>query len=310
MRPWLLLSGCLLLGLLLPAVAGAASPRPAAQRSFTLGVLPYLIPRNMAQTYGPAVADINRVTGLDLRLRTTSNFPRFADNLRSQQYDFVIVQPFDFIAAVDELNYRPLARISIQLESILVVAEDSPWQTLRDLKGKVIAMAPKSAATSRMGRVLLKEGGLIPGKDVTIQYLNSHDSCLQEVLNRRADACMTGPPPMRLFEKRTGVQMRILAKAPTIPHIALLAHSRVDADIAAEVQKVVTSWVDSGEGRAILKKMAFPGWIPAKVEDYEDVRRILEIDRAMQDKQSRLQVHRQAHRVVTLLSAGHRANPG
>jgi ABC-type phosphate/phosphonate transport system substrate-binding protein len=303
-----LLSGYLLLILLLPVVAGAAPPQQATQRSFTLGVLPYLIPRNMAQTYGPAVADINRQTGLNIHLRTTSNFPRFADNLRSQQYDFVVVQPFDFIAAVDELNYRPLARISIYLESILVVAKESPLHTLQDLKGKVIAMAPKPAATSRMGRVLLKESGLIPGKDVTIQYLNSHDSCLQEVLNRRADACMTGPPPMRLFAKRTGVQMRILAKAPSIPHIALLAHSRVDAVSAGEVQKVVTSWMDNREGRAILKKMAFPGWIPAQVEDYQDVRRILEIDQALQKKQSSLRELHHTPRSLSLLVTGPRVN--
>jgi phosphonate transport system substrate-binding protein len=261
------------------------------RRSFSLGVLPYLIPRHMAKTYGPATANISRETGLNIHLRTTSNFPNFLANLKAQQYDFVIVQPFDVILAVDELNYRPLARISIQLDSILVVPTDSPLKTLQDLKGKVLAMAPKPAATSRMGRTMLQDAGLKLDHDIKIKYLNSHDSCLQEVLNQRADACMTGPPPLKLFEARTGIKMRVLATAPPIPHIALLAHSRVDDDTAKAVQQAVLSWKDTPEGKKIMKKMAFPGWIPADIEDYTDVRRILASDKHLQNNTAKQGSH-------------------
>ena len=286
------------LSVLAPFWCQAHSDEAKDQHTYSLGVLPYLVPRYMAETYGPAVASISEETGLHVHLRTTSSFPKFLANLRSQQYDFVVVQPFDVIEAVDKLNYRPLARISIQLESILVVPENSPLHTLNDLKGKIIAMAPKPAATSRMGRVMLKQAGIDLDEDVNIKYFNSHDSCLQELLNNHADGCVTGPPPLKLFMERTGVSMRVMATTPTIPHIALLVHSRVNTADAEQVLKVMTSWGETEKGRKILAKMAFPGWRTAKIEDYDDVRRVLAADKNLQPNKGNHQVYQQEEGLI------------
>ena len=240
----------------------------AKQRTLLFGVLPYLVPHHMAATYGPATLNLSQKTGLKIRFSTASNFSRFANNLRNQKYDLAIVQPFDVLSLVNKYNYHIIARVNEHLNTVFVVLDNSHINSIDDLKGKIIAMAPATAATSISALAYLRANKLTEN-DVLIKYLRSHDSCLQEVYNRLADACATGIPPVLAFEKRLNTKLKVIAKTPDYPHMALVVHNRVPVKERKLIQKIVTGWDQTEEGRKILQIMHFKGWVSATTQDYQ-----------------------------------------
>lgn len=265
-RPlWLVWAGACLavLSALVPLQAGAAE-----EQGYSFGVLPYLVPRNMAALYGPAAVDISRQLGKPVKLRTSRSFDRFHENLRNQAYDVVVVQPFDFGLAVDEAGYLPLVQVDQQLQAVVVVRGDAGYRSLTDLKGGRVVMAPQSAATSWQGRWALTDAGLRIGKDVKVEYLTTHDACLHELLVAAAEACITGPPPLQDFVARTGADLRILLETPPIPHMLAVVHPRVPAADRQRLAAIMAGWRDTPSGQALLKSMRFPGWVPVDVNRY------------------------------------------
>lgn len=258
------IAACLTVAELFASSAASA----ADDEGYSLGVLPYLVPRNMAALYGPAAVDLSRQLGKPVKLRTSRSFERFHDNLRSRIYDVAVIQPFDFGLAVDEAGYLPLVQVDQQLQAVVVVPGDADFQSLADLKGRRVVMAPESAATSRQGRWALADAGLRIGKDVTVEYLSTHDACLHELLVAAAAACVTGPPPLQDFAARTGAKLRVLLRTPPIPHMLAVVDPQLPEADRERLAAIMMGWRDTPSGQSLLKAMRFPGWVPVDVERY------------------------------------------
>ena len=239
---------------------------------YTFGVFPYLSPRDIAINYGPVSAEFNQVLKHEIRLRTSSSFEKFTEKLNAQYYDIAVIQPFDYRQAVEHSHYVPLARVDEPLVSVFAVKNDSPFKTLSDLRGKRLAFPPKPAANSRMAIKALVNAGLVPGKDIFIQYYPSHVSCMHEVIIDEASACVTGPPIVKIFNERMNAHVRILTQTDAIPHILYVAHERVPAEQRRKLQKLITSWRNTEHGQKLLHSLGFPGFAIAKPSDYDIMR--------------------------------------
>lgn len=242
-------------------------------RAYQFGVHPYVVPRAMAVAYGPATLDLSEKLRHPVRLLTTTSFDKYADKLRRREYDIAIVQPFDFSRVVEEFGYVPVARVNAQLRGLFVVLADSDLKSVTDLAGRRVAMAPRDAATSRLALWTFADSGLEPGKDITVDFLNTHDACLQEVLRGAAAVCVTAPPPMEDFMRRTGAKMRVLAMTDPLPYMAAVVHPRLPVEQREAVRKTMMEWTGSSKGRAILAAMGFPGWTDIKDGDYAEIER-------------------------------------
>lgn len=269
--------------------AGVSKAQTAMQQQdvspvYTLGVLPYLVPRNMAALYGPAARNMSQQLGKRVTLKTAGSFERFRENLRREVYDIAIIQPFDYPLAVDELGYLPLAQVNQQLRAVVVTRAGSSFKQLGELAGERVVMAPRHAATSRQGLWALKEAGLVAGEDVQVDFLSTHDACLHEILIGNATACITGPPPLKDFTARTGAELTVMMRTDPIPHVIALVHPRVPAADRARLESVMTGWSGTAEGQAILRPMRFPGWVKARPEEYAVMRQYLEKEQAVIDQ--------------------------
>lgn len=263
---------------LMVCFAVLAGPVLAAGQGYSFGVLPYLVPKTIAEIYGPAAVDIAAKLDKPVVLKTASSFDRYREKLKQQSYDIAVIQPFDYPLVVEELGYIPLAQVKVQLRAVVIVKQQTPYTTLEDLKGKRIALAPRHAATSRQGMWALKEAGLLMEGGVNLNFLGSHDACLHALLVDNADACITGPPPYKDFVGRTGARLRVLTQTSPIPHILAVAHPRVPEADRSAIVRTMSGWVESEQGRAVLAKMRFPAWIPAQPAQYAVMKRYLELE--------------------------------
>lgn len=238
-----------------------ASDEILQDNNLTFGVLPYLSPAHMAETYAPVVSDISQKTGLKINFRTASNFQQFMNNLYAERYDIVIVQPFDVELATKKLNYVPVATPKNQLKTVIVTKKSSNIQSLEGLRGKVVSFAPKNAATSRVGLQELRVNGLFDGEAVIVEFSKNQDSCLHDIIIGKAEACVTGPPIVIAFEKRRNVKFKTIHESEPIPHMGLMIHARVAEEVKNRVISTVTEWDKSTAGMKILDSLRFPAWI-------------------------------------------------
>lgn len=260
------------LALLFAAAAAGAATKDTPPASYRLGIFPYLAPRQTVEFFGPVAANMERALSHPVKLESVPTFGDFTAAMARETYDIALIQPFDYPEVVEKNGYVPLAQLSVPLVSQFYVRGDSRYQKLEDLRGTTIAMPPAESASARMVLRALYDNNLIPGRDVELRYFNSHDSCIQQVWVGSASACGTARPVVLVFEQRMHASLRPIYSTPSLPHILFVAHPRVPAEQRAKLQELIIGWSRSEEGRAILKSLGFPGYVPPRPAEYAILR--------------------------------------
>jgi len=262
-------------GLLLALGASNASfATKAKAKEYTMGVFPYLPPREMEKVFAPIAEDLGNAISKKIRLRSNTTFKKFMSSLDDQVFDIVFVQPFDYIHIADIYGYEPLATHGDKLASILIVKDNSPIKSIKDIKGKTIAFPPKVAAVSRLMIEKLRESGINLDKDVKIRYLSSHKSCLQHVLKGAVDLCGTALPMKLFFEREMKVKMRIVVKSHEIPHVLFAIHPRVPKQQRELLRQRILSWGHTVNGKSIVPNGRLVPFKAIKDSDYDVVRKM------------------------------------
>ncbi len=255
------------------AVPIGAAPVSAPQPEYIFGVFPFLPPRELEQVFAPIAAEFARVLGRKVQFTTSSSFEAYVDRLANQEFDVSFMQPFDYVRAADQHGYVPLAARGEQLKALFVTAPDSTVKTLNDLRGKRVSLPPIDSAVSQLARLHLRKNGLVPGQDVTLVYFRSHISCMQQVLIEASAACGAGGPPLRYFNKRMKIEMRIMSESESIPHTLFAAHPRVPVKDRELLLENIMSWANTPEGKVILERGKMTPFTPVTNDDYNVVRK-------------------------------------
>lgn len=256
---------------------GFTSSAPTAEgaeiKPYVFGVFPHLPPRELEKVFAPMAADFSKALGREVHFMSSTSYENFTKNVEQKMFDIAFVQPFDYVDAADKYEYLPLATRSEMLKALIATTQDSPIRSVEDLRGKKVSMPPEEAAVSRLARVMLVKNGLVPGKDVTLEYMRSHMSCLQQVLIGSTAACGSAGPALRFFKSRMNVEMRIVAESDAIPHTLFVAHSRVPQADRQKVLERILGWSDTPEGKEILERGELSKFVPITNEAYDVVRK-------------------------------------
>lgn len=265
-----------LVALIFQAHCAAAAQDTDALR---FGVFPYLPPAKMEHIFAPIAARISQLTGHKILLRSRPDYGRFREQIRQQTYDIIFVQPFDYVRVAAPNGYLPLARwVSSHdpndhgdLRAVMVTRSDAGIKTLADLEGRTVDVPNLDAAVCLLGRYALIRKGI----HANIRSAGNHLACLQSVQVKHAAACITAWPPVKLFERKTGVKLRPLYETPAIPSTLFAVHKRVPASQRALIEKELLSWRSGDPATArYLSQGAWTRLSAAKDSDYDTVRKI------------------------------------
>lgn len=235
-----------------------------------LGVFPFLAARQLAQNFAPTLPALGKAAGATVHLRTATNFDSFNDAVASESYDIVVVQPFDYATASSH-GYLPLAGMSERLQGTFFVLKNTPYKHIADFRGQVVAMPPVNAAQSHLGRHALQQAGLTPGRDVTIDYRLTHDSCLQQVQQGAAAACITSKITLAMLPKELSQGLRTVGQTAKVPGVLFMAHKRLSEKTRNQLQAEIVSWKDSDDGRKILESLHLGDFVPVDTNDYQNM---------------------------------------
>ena len=257
-------------------LAFCASQALAEEKPYEFGVFPNLPLARIYELHAPMASDFEAKLGRSVRLSSKAAYAAFGEELRKETYDIALVQPFDYVDAHDKHGYLPLARRGEALEAVIVVRQDSPVASLKDLKGRIVSNPPADAAVSQLTSMAFRDAGIDPQTGVKRYYGRNHYACLQSVVIGAADACGTAEQALRTIEKQTQpARFRIVHKTASIPHALFVAHKRVSQKDREILLQTILGWPGNETGRKILDAGDFVPFIAAKDADYEVVRRYI-----------------------------------
>ncbi|BAU47539.1 phosphate ABC transporter [Sulfurifustis variabilis] len=250
--------------------ARAEQPPP----EYVLGVFPHLPPRDLEKVFAPMAKDLGARVGRRIALSSNTTYERFSENVDKEKFDIAFMQPFDYVRAADKFGYRPLATRTEKLSALVVVKQDSPLESIADLKGKRIGLPPETAAVSVLLANHLRTHGLKPGVDVTLSHHRSHVSCMQKVMIGEADACGTAAPAVRFFQSKMHVELKVVGRTREIPHTLFAIHPRVPERDREILRQRILSWGETEEGKALLARGELTPFVAVSDADYDVVREL------------------------------------
>ena len=257
----------------LAAILGWTAPATAANTSgsIELGVFPYLSTRALLDLYEPVrlfiQAELNRPTNLF----TATSFKAYADRTQAGEYDVVVTPPHLARLAQREAGYIPLTMFTRELRGVVVVAKDSPIQTLLDLKGKHIATPNKIALVTIMGGQLLRDNGLVNQVSALIQDVGSHSNAVLAVQRGEAEAALTENSALQQMPEDLRNSVRIIAQTQRLPHVMFLAHPRLGQAEVTRVRNLLLRFPHTAPGRTFLKSSGFEGMCAIDEADMKSV---------------------------------------
>lgn len=262
---------CAALALLLavtPARSGEPDPRP-----LTFGVLPFMSPIALLKRFAPLRDHLAARLGRPVLLETARDYPEFVRRTAERRYDIVLTAPHFTLLAVDSGRYEVRATYVTELAAVILVRADGPIRSVDDLAGKIVATPPPEAVITLAGRRLL-DTYLAPGARPLYRNYLSHNAAYKAVAGGEASAAIV---TVNVVEKATAPEAGLveLTRSPGFPAMGIL----VAADLTAEIrQRATDAFVeldDHEAGRALLRRIRYPGYRPAGAEEFEAVRTYL-----------------------------------
>jgi phosphonate transport system substrate-binding protein len=157
-----------------------------------------------------------------------------------------------------------------------VVATDSTFKTLKDLKGKRFALGCCHSTTGNLvPRFMLQEQGVALEDLATVTNLKNHDTVARAVIRGEYDA---GAVKDVIARHYAGHGLRILAQSQDIPSVPLVARKGTSPELISAVVKSLLALDRKNPGhRSIMDKIEEEfrfGFVRVAPHDYRDLARL------------------------------------
>ncbi|MBI5751391.1 MAG: PhnD/SsuA/transferrin family substrate-binding protein [Hydrogenophilales bacterium] len=258
----------------LPALPARAAP-PIADELY-LGSVAMDVPAAMVQRLTPLTAYLTKKTGIKISFRASPNLGSAVNELGKDFTQVAYLTPVAFVEAHDKYRARalvsPLTHGKDTFNLVVAVRQDSPFQTMTDLKGKSFALGDEKAL---LQRAVVVGGGVKLEEFSKYSFLKHYDNIAKAVLNKDFDA---GILKDTSFEKFAPQGLRKIYTSPPLSSYLFAVSERLPAETVKKLRAAFLELkADTPEGKAILKELdpAYDGFVLAEDNDYDTIRKLI-----------------------------------
>lgn len=243
----------------------------SAPYRFSFGIVPQRTATQLAESWTPLLNHLGAETGYRFDFKTARDIHTFTQRLAAGAYDLVYMSPYHYVVAQKQQQYRVFAREKDrELTGIIVVRTDSPYRSLRDLRGKTLAFPASAFAASLVPRVELKREGI----QFNPSFVNSHDSVYLGVAQGLFDG---GGGIRHIFARlapKIRARLRVLWASRGYTAHAIAAHPRVPQEVIRRISAVMRSLDQNPKTRRLLEGLGFQGIVSAADSEYDTAREL------------------------------------
>ncbi|WP_136525326.1 phosphate/phosphite/phosphonate ABC transporter substrate-binding protein [Geomonas ferrireducens] len=239
---------CLTLLLLLLAALPCSSP--AAEKVYTLAVVPNLPAVTLHKNWRPLVEYLSKETGARIELKLYDKINTFLADAQAGQADFLYAPPNMYFLAYQRQKYIPLVRSAHMIRGQVFVRKDSPYTKVNELKGKTIAfVGPRNVCSVITRHSMLTGQGAI---DYNVSFSGSTINVAKSVLVGKADAGATLDTSMMNDLPEMRKEFRVIMETERMAPHPFAAHPRVPKQVQEVVTAALLRLDESDHGRKIL----------------------------------------------------------
>ncbi len=208
----------------------------------------------LQREFGAFKAELEKATGSKIEFLPVTNRTAALEALRFKKVDFVLTGPAEYVVMKKRANADVVVGLSRpNYFSMIVVMADSPYFSLKDLKGQKIGMGSVGSTSRHLGPMhILAEAGVDPLKDV--QVIHTNVRLVWESL-KKGDVAAAGIGRSdyegllaKEAETKGGLPpsaFRVLARSPDLPNDLLIAGTHVDPAVVETMRKAFSEHSDA-----------------------------------------------------------------
>jgi phosphonate transport system substrate-binding protein len=257
---------------------GLAGPAFGADdQIYHFGVLNQRSVALTARFWNPILEYVGQKSGVPLLLRMGKTAVDTTEKTVRGDFAFVYTNHL-FTPARTKLGYRVIARTATpSIRATIVVPEDSPLKTLKELDGKVVAFPSREAF---VGYWVPMDALLRAGVRVQPSYAGNQEGAMARLQARTVEAAAVNALELEGCARRVGFRCRALWRSEGYHNLPVMANPAVPADKVDAVRKAFVGMSRDVEGARILRassellRLEEPiAFIPANDGDYSNYRR-------------------------------------
>ena len=234
------------------------------------------IPSKMHKRLTPLTEYLSEELNRPVILKLSPNMGAAIKSVANAQVDFAYLTPVAYLKSHERGNTRivvkTLTKKKPYFQLMIVVRNDSPVKTIKDLVGKSFAFGDKRALLQR---------AVVAGSGIKIDtfskhdFLGHYDNIVRGVLNRDYDAGIL-KDTKALKWKSKGI--RIIYTSPALPPYNITASKKIDNKLFNNIQKAFTKLdVNNPKHKIVVKSLSnkYDGFIETMDADYDVVRSLI-----------------------------------
>ena len=186
-------------------------------------------------------------------------FSALEDGLKNQRFDLAMARPSDYPArAMRDHGYRFVASAKPEGHCLIIVPQESAYQTLADIKGKRIVLPNPAAYMTKLCSAELRDQGIDLTKE-KVARVREQGAVPFYLTNKFGDvggvASYSGVA--KSLEK-TG--HRVLHTSVAQPYFPIVVNKELSPGQVQNMQRAVVGLNETEEGRAVLKNIGIQGF--------------------------------------------------
>ena len=248
------------------------------------GLTPYMAPEELYESYQPIAEVVGERMGVDIELVMGETYADLEGQVVRGEVDVAVVSPYSYVRAKKsapglQVFASHVAKGSANYGSYIIVGEDSDIESLEDIRGERFAFVDRRSTSGYLfPAIQMLRMGVHPENDIQAEFHQTHDRVYDAVVEGRVAAGATYDGALRQGRdrRRDGSGVRVIAKAPRIPHEAYVIREGLPAEVA-DAFGAALAGISTGtrEGRALLAPMLrINGFIQVEDSHYDAVRRV------------------------------------
>jgi phosphonate transport system substrate-binding protein len=253
------------------------APTVWGETQYVFGVHPYRKPVELKHMFTPLIKYLEKSIDAKISFRSATDYEGALNNLIEGRVDFSYLGSAGYailnnqypgklqLGAVVLNNGKPY------FQGVFVVKEESPYNSIGDLKGKKIAFGDrKSTLSCYMPAYMLIKAGIFDS--VSTRFLGSHDNVALGILNGFFDGGGIKPGVAKKY-KNKGLKI-IATSEPVYEHVVVMGPN-VDVTTANKVRTALLNVSDPVVYTSIKKSLT--GFAAVEPHDYDNLKEIIKV---------------------------------
>jgi ABC-type phosphate/phosphonate transport system substrate-binding protein len=212
-----------------------------------------------------------------VRVETVKTYDDYMKKTRAKRFAFIYGPPSMIIENHKLAGYEPVAKIPGQLSAAFMSLAASGIAFPEDMKGKRIGFTDKDSMITQLALAELRSMNIDPARHFSsVTYYNDVDGVLAAMKYKLIDVGVANSVLFNAWTNK-GHNINLIMQGKGVPHLTFAVRSDLPASLKEALASALFKASQDSEAQEYFKYSSFPGFEPAKLEDYAGLKQQLNI---------------------------------